>query len=223
MKKLMDIDIVDIIPYSKGIIVARKDTLKSGEERIRYITYDVKFQKADISTQNAYYLNKFGENYEAITQKLDNCELCSAAVMPNKHTSVVFTSGELGLFDDKGNLYWTGALQYRNSPVCGVAVQGKYLWCVVPDANCIVRYSPVTEKIVLRIGGDASTAFLNPVSIVNYDDILYVCNYQSCTIRTVDLKNYTVADYKEFEEPVYKYYRTNDREIVELESGVYML
>mgnify|MGYP006974405979 FL=1 len=32
-----------------------------------------------------------------------------------------------------------------------------------------------------------------------------------------------MSDYKEFEEPIYKYIRTNDREIVELESGVYML
>ena len=52
---------------------------------------------------------------------------------------------------------------------------------------------------------------------------LYICNHQSCKIRTIDLKNYTVSDYKEFEEPIYKYLRTNDREIVELESGVYML
>ena len=34
---------------------------------------------------------------------------------------------------------------------------------------------------------------------------------------------FTVADYKEFEEPIYRYIRTNDREIVELDSGVYML
>ena len=223
MKKLMDIDIADIVPYSRGIIVARKDVTKSGEEKIRHFTYDVKLEKADISTQSAYLLNKFGENYEAISENLDNRELCSAAVMPNKHTAVVFSSGELGLFDEKGKLYWTGKLEYRNSPVCGVAVQGKYLWFAVPEANCVVRYSPLTEKIVLRIGGDSSTAFLNPVSIVNYDDILYICNYSSCKIRTIDLSDFTVSDYKEFDEPVYKYIRTNEREIVELESGVYML
>ena len=89
--------------------------------------------------------------------------------------------------------------------------------------NCIVRYSPSTEKIVLRIGGDASTAFLNPVSLSVYDNVLYVCNYQSCKIRTVNLKDYTVSDYKTFDEPVYRYIKTNDRELVELESGVYML
>jgi hypothetical protein len=136
---------------------------------------------------------------------------------------VAYTTGELGLFDEKGNLYWTGDLQYRDCPVSGVASEKKYLWCVVPDNNSVVRYSPVTEKIVLRIGGDSSTAFMHPISIKNYNDVLYICNHQSCKIRTIDLKNYTVSDYKEFEEPIYKYIRTNDREIVELESGVYML
>ena len=29
MKKIMDIDIADIVAFSKGIVVARKDTLKA--------------------------------------------------------------------------------------------------------------------------------------------------------------------------------------------------
>lgn len=223
MKKLMDIDIADIIPFSKGIIVARQDTLRSGETRISFITYDVKLERPSQSTKGAYLLNKFGAAYEKITEKLDDYLSCDAAVLPNKHVAVAYTTGELGLFDEDGNLYWTGDLQYRDCPVSSVAAEKKYLWCVVPDNNCVVRYSPVTEKIVLRIGGDSSTAFSTPVSIANYGDTLYICNYKSCKIRTIDLKNFSVSDYKEFEEPVYRYIRTNDREIVELESGVYML
>ncbi len=223
MKKLMDIDIADIIPFSKGIIVARKDTLKSGEVRISFITYDVKLERPSQSTKGAYLFNKFGDAYEKITEQLGDYLSCDAVVLPNKHVAVAYKTGELGLFDEKGTLYWTGDLQYRDCPVSGVAAEKKYLWCVVPDNNCVIRYSPVTEKIVLRIGGDSSTAFLNPVSITNYNDVLYICNHQSFKIRTIDLKNFTVSDYKEFEEPIYKYIRTNDREIVELESGVYML
>ncbi len=223
MKKLMDIDIVDIIPFSKGIIVARKDVLKSGETKISFFTYDVKLERPTTSTKGVYLLNKFGENYEKIAGQLNDLIYCSTTTLPNKHVAVVYASGEIGLFNDRGTLYWTGDLQYKDCPVNGAAAEGKYIWCVVPENNCIVRYSPSTEKIVLRIGGDASTAFLNPVFISMYDDKLYVCNYQSCKIRTVDLKNYTVSDYKTFEEPVYRYIKTNDREIVELESGVYML
>ncbi len=223
MKKLMDIDIADIIPFSKGVIVAKKDTLKNGETRIFYITYDVKLERPSQSTKGAYLLNKFGPAYEKITEKLEDYLSCEATILPNKHVAIVYTTGELGLFNENGDLYWTGDLQYRECPVSSVASEGKYLWCVVPDNNCVIRYSPVIEKIVLRIGGDSSTAFLNPISISNYDNKLYVCNHQSCKIRTIDLKDFTVADYKEFEEPIYRYMRTNDRELVELDSGVYML
>ena len=223
MKKIMDIDIADIVPFSKGIIVARKDTLSSGKTKISFFTYDVKLEWPTPSTRGAYLLNKYGEKYEKIAEQLSDFIYCDAAVLPNKHVAIAYTSGEIGLFNDKGELYWTGDLQYKGCPISGVVPEGKYIWCVVPENNCIIRYSPTTEKIVLRIGGDSSTAFLNPVSITNYNDDLYICNHQSFKIRTIDLKNFTVSAYKEFEEPIYKYLRTNDREIVELESGVYML
>lgn len=223
MKKLMDIDIADIVPFSKGIIVARKDVLKSGKTKISFFTYDVKLERPTASTRSVYMLSKFGEKYEEIEKQLSDFIYCDAAILPNKHVAVAYTSGEIGLFNDKGQLYWTGDLNYKNSPISGVVSEGKYLWCVVPENNCIIRYSPTTEKIVLRIGGDSSTAFLNPVSLSLYDDTLYICNYQSCKIRTVNLKNFSVADYKTFEEPVFRYIKTNDRELVELESGVYML
>ncbi|MBR4287553.1 MAG: hypothetical protein IKT55_07605, partial [Clostridia bacterium] len=66
MKKLMDIDIVDIIPFSKGIIVARKDVTPAGNTKISFFTYDVKLERPTASTRGAYLLNKFGENYEKI-------------------------------------------------------------------------------------------------------------------------------------------------------------
>ncbi len=223
MKKIMDIDIADIVPFSKGIIVARKDTLSTGKTKISFFTYDVKLERPTASTRGAYLLNKYGEKYEKIAEQLSDFIYCDAAILPNKHVAIAYTSGEIGLFNDKGELYWTGDLQYKGCPISGVVPEGKYIWCVVPDNNCIIRYSPTTEKIVLRIGGDSSTAFLNPVSINVYENKLYICNYQSCKIRTVNLKDFTVEDYKTFDEPVYRYIKTNDREIVELESGVYIL
>ena len=70
MKKIMDIDIVDMIPFSKGIMVARKDILKNGEAKISFITYDVKLEKPTASTKGAYLFNKFGDAYKPITEKL---------------------------------------------------------------------------------------------------------------------------------------------------------
>ncbi|HOD02295.1 MAG: hypothetical protein BWY46_01075 [Firmicutes bacterium ADurb.Bin300] len=223
MKKLMDIDIVDIIPFSKGLIVARKDVLKNGSVKVSFIGYDVKLERAAPVTKGVYLLNKFGPSYKPISEQIGDYVSCDVAILPNKHTAIVYTSGEVGIFDEKGTLYWTGDIFYKDCPVCSAAVENKYIWFVVPDFNCAVRYSPSAQKIILRIGADTSTAFSRPVSLSNYDDILYICNYGSNKIRTISLRDYTVSDYKVFEEPVYKYIRTCDREIAALNSGVYML
>ena len=74
-----------------------------------------------------------------------------------------------------------------------------------------------------QISYDKLKRLIYSISLSVYDNILYVCNYESFKIRTVNLKDYTVKDYKTFDEPVYRYIKTNDRELVELESGVYML
>jgi|LSQX01.2.fsa_nt_gb hypothetical protein len=223
MKKLMNIDIIDIIPFSKGLIVARKDVLKNGSVKVSFIGYDVKLERASPVTKGVYLLNKFGPSYKPISEQLGDYVSCDAATLPNKHTAIAYTSGEVGLFDENGALTWTGDVFYRDYPVCSAAVENKYLWFAVPDYNCVVRYSLFAQKVVLRIGGDSSTAFSHPVSLCNYDDTLFVCNYNSNKIRTVSLKDYTVSDYKVFEEPVYKYIRTCDKEIAALSSGVYML
>ena len=105
MKKLMDIDIVDIVPFNKGIIVARKDTLPSGSTKISFFTYDVKLERPTASTRGAYLLNKFGENYEKIAEQLSDFIYCDAAILPNKHIAVAYSSGELGIFNEKGQCF----------------------------------------------------------------------------------------------------------------------
>jgi hypothetical protein len=75
----------------------------------------------------------------------------------------------------------------------------------------------------MRLGSAESTSFQNPVSISKYDDILYVCNKDSRKVRTINLRDYSVNDYRIFDEPVYKYLRSCGKEIVVLQSGVYVL
>ena len=223
MKKLMDIDLVDIIPFSKGLLLARKDAYKNGSAKVAFISYDIKLERPSPITKGVYLLNKFGSSYKPIAETIGDYVSCDAALLPNKHTAVVYMNGEVGLFDEGGTLYWTGDLLYKDMPVCSCAAGDKCIWLAVPDGNCVVRYSPHANKITLRIGGSGDTAFSHPVSLSNYDDILYVCNRDSKTIKKISLKDLTVHDYKLFDEPVYKYIRTCDKEIVALSSGVYML
>ena len=75
----------------------------------------------------------------------------------------------------------------------------------------------------MRIGSETSPTFNEPVSVSLYDNQVFVCNAGSKKIRTVSLDNYLANDYKQFEEPVYKYIRSAGKEFVVLSSGVYEL
>ena len=199
MKKIVDFEICDIVPYSNGIIFAKKEMLDDNRCKVTFYGYDIKRAKPIPVTKSVYQLNKFGNN-------IGDYISCDTAVMRNKDIAVVYPSGETGIFDKNGNSKCSGDLFYHDSPVQGVAADGPLIWCTVPEQNAIINYSVTHKKFSLRIGGDSSTAFDNP-----------------CKIRTINLKDFSVNDFRLFDEPIYRYLRVCGREIAVLESGVYIL
>ena len=102
-------------------------------------------------------------------------------------------------------------------------MDGNCFWCVVPDRNSIVKFSPIEKRVLLRIGGGASVAFKRPIAIFKHEDMLYVCNEYNNEIRTISLKDYSVKDYLKVNEPIKKYFRVGFMEYVVLESGIYCI
>jgi hypothetical protein len=129
----------------------------------------------------------------------------------------------MGTFNGSGILIWTGDLLYRGSPVRSTAVDGKFIWCAVPNHNSIIRYSPSLRKVDFRIGGTDSNTFSKPMAVFNYDNTLYISNKNSCSVNCVDLSTYVVSDYKHFEEPVLRFFKVDDSQVAVLSSGVYIL
>ena len=168
-------------------------------------------------------LNKYGPEYKKIAEQLGDYVSCDADIMASKHSIVVYDSGETGIFSPDGEMIWSSDLNYQGCEINGVAVDGAQFWSVVPDKNCIVCYSVAHKKFSMRIGSAESTSFQHPVSISKYDDELFICNTDSRKVRTINLKDFSVNDYRIFDEPVYKYLRSCGKEIVVLESGVYVL
>ena len=174
-------------------------------------------------TKSVYLLNKFGPEYKKIAEQLGDYVSCDADIMPSKHTVVVYDSGETGIFSPEGKMIWSSDLTYQGSEIKGVAVDGAQIWSVVPDKNCVVSYSIPHKKFSMRIGSVDSLSFDQPISISKYDDDLFICNVGSRKVRKISLKDYSVSDFRIFDEPVYRYLRTCGREVVVLESGVYVL
>ncbi len=222
MQKIVD-SVYDIIAFSNGIIYTKKSVLENGAVKVNFFGYDIKRMQDTPVTKSVYLLNKYGAEYNKIAEQLGDYVSCDADVLPSKHTVVVYNSGESGIFSPSGDMVWSSDLNYQGSEINSVAADGRQFWSVVPDKNCVVSYSISHKKFSMRIGSPDSTSFQHPVSITKYDNELFVCNTESRKVRTINLNDFSVNDFRIFDEPVYKYLRSCGKEIVVLESGVYIL
>lgn len=223
MKKISGTDIFDLIPFKSGFIYVKKAELENGSFKLKFYGYDVKRMENSPVTKSVYLLSKFGPSFNVIAEKLGDYASCEAGILPNKYVVVVYPTGEMGLFDEKASLIWTGDLQYKDCPVQSLTVDGNNIWCCVPKLNSIINYSIVNKKVSMRIGGDTSTAFSNPIAVIKYDNDLFITNKESCKVRIISLDDYSASDFRLFDEPVLKYIRTCGKEVVLLESGIYIL
>lgn len=223
MKQILKIHITDMVPFSKGILFVRQETLESGDVKVSFFGYDAVAEQIAPITKSAYLLNKFGPAFQPIAAQLGDYVSCDAGKLPGGGAAVIYTTGEMGIFSEKGELKWTGDLFYHNSPARDVAVENRHIWSAVPDQRAVIRYAIDANKVVMRIGGGAAGTFAKPVAIAQYDDILYVCDRENYRIKTIDLRDFSVSDYRQFEEPVHKYLRSASKEFAVLNSGVYIL
>lgn len=221
MKRILEYDILDIVPFSKGLIFIRKHQLPDGTNKVAFFSYDAFSGEITTVTKSVYLLNKFGMAYEQLSSRLGDLISCETAKLPNQGTVIIYPTGEMGIFDHDGKIIKTGDLYYNNAPARDAAFDGSCIWCAVPQRNAVIRYSIASQKIVMRIGGDDNTAFNVPISVSYYNNELFVCNQASCEIRKINTDTLDVSDYLEFKEPVNKYFRFGEKEIVVLKSGIY--
>lgn len=222
MQKIID-SVFDIIAFSNGIIYTKKKILDNGSVKVNFYGYDIKRMQGTPVTKSVYLLNKFGPEYKKIAEQLGDYVSCDADTAQSREIVVVYPTGETGIFSQQGDMIWSDDLLYHGSEVSGAVCDGRLIWSVVPELNCVVSYSVSHKKFSMRIGSETSDAFERPVSLSKYGDELYICCENAKKVRTVNLKDYSVKDFRIFDEPVYKYLRSCGKEIAVLSSGVYVL
>lgn len=224
MKQIINSLPLDIIPHPNGFIVVSPDGKDDrGKLKISFRFFDFTVNKATRVKRNFYAEQKFGPAFSEIASQIKDYITCAVCEGPQGFTNVVFPTGEIGIFDYMGTLIWTGDLSYHDCAVRSCAPDDNNLWCAVPDQNAIVRYSKKLQRVDFRIGGAETTAIGRPMAVTRYGNDLYVCCKATKSIKKINLDNYVAEDYKKFEEPVLRYFRTCGHEIVVLSSGVYML
>lgn len=223
MIKVVSLDILDLIGFPSGILFVLKENQDNSSVKVSFYSFDIATKSIATVTKNAYLLTKFGSSYSPIARQLGDYVSCDTAKLWNGQLFVIYSSGEIGIFDEQGNLVRTSDLKYRDCPARDVAVENNFIWSVVPELNLIIKYSLLQNRVVMRIGDNSSDTFSHPVSVCEYDGYLYVCNKDSMRINKVSLSDFSVENYKQFDEPVYKYIKVGNNEFVILDSGVYML
>jgi len=221
--KIIKAQLLDVLPLEIGFIYAERTKLPTGEETVAFYVYDQDGDKVLPVKIKTYLEAKFGLQYREIARRLGNYLACDAAILKSNAAATLFSDGNMNIFDSDGSIAMQEKLVYQNCPIRSLALDGNCFWCVVPDRNSIVKFSPIEKRVMFRIGGGASVAFRRPTSISKYDNFLYVCNESTNMIRSVNLNDYSVKDYIKTKEPIKKYFRVGFVEYIVLESGIYSI
>ncbi len=224
MKQILDYMPLDVVAHPDGfVIIEPNEKDADGRLRVSFWFFDLTTMVAQKVKKSFYSECKFGPSYPEITKQINDYISCAVCQNPRDYANVVFPTGEMGIFDPQGTLLETGDLLYHDCALRSCAPEGKHLWCACPDQNAIVRYNKKLNRIDFRIGGLNTPAFGRPMSITRYGKDLYVCCKSSNNIKKVSLKDYTVETYRDFTEPVLRYFKIREKEIVVLNSGIYLL
>ena len=222
MKQIFAGEAYDMIPQPGGIVFSYCREVVGDKVNVGYKM--LSFDSARISdvAKNIYQLSKFGSNYRSVVSCCDNYVTARALLLQNGKVFLSEDNGSAKLFDVDGAPIWTGDLCYRGKPPQDIAVYQNNMWACYAEDNTLLRFQLSNFREELRIGGNKSP-FRKPRDLFISGDTAVVSNSGSNKLLKMDLNHYTVTDYREFEEPVYGYTRSQDYEFVLLESGIYVL
>lgn len=222
MRKLLEADFIDIFPTDSGFMYLSREELTDGELVGVFHRYDQNEEHISQATLTEYIEEKFGPNGKAIAGELGDFVTCKTAVTFDGALLAVYPDGSFKIVRN-GKLTDIDELIYLSAPACSPVSNGRDMWFAVPDVNAVINYSIEHGRVELRIGGPTTKAFCHPVDLKIYNNKLFICNEYSYKIRCIRLDNYTVEDYRTFNEEIKMYFRSGEMEYAVLKSGIYLV
>lgn len=223
MTRIFDSSALSIFPLSDGMLFAYCHSLEN--ERMTVGFKSVSFDNGAMSnvTPDFFQIAKFGAKYKSFLSSITNPVTCKVAYLPNGNLFIADDKGECKIINREVSVVWSGNLSHKDSPVTGVAVDGNSIWCTYKDSGILVRYNTRTMREELRLSGRKNTVISAPKGIYIADSLMRICDPAEEKIFEIDLSSYAMNVYREFEEPVHQYIKIGSREIVLLDSGIYLL
>lgn len=222
MQKIFEGEIFEVLPLSNGIIFSYyKDTV---DDNIIVAYKMISFENGRFTdvAKNIYMLTKFGNNYKAVASQCDNYITVKSILLPNGKVFLMQSDGNAQLLDNDASPLWTGNLVYRSFAPNDIILHNNALWVCYADCDVLLRYNLATMREELRIGG-AKSPFNKPRDLFLEGDTAMVSNQGSKSILAINLKDYTILEQENFEEPLYQYINVSGNRFVVLESGLYLI
>ena len=223
MEQLFSGTVYEILPTQGGIIFSYAN--KEFDDGVVGISYKmISFDSRRITdvAKNIYMINKFGNNYKAIEPLCENYVTVKSIVLPGGKVFLLHDDGKAQLVDADGEPLWTGSLIYRNNIPSDILLFDDGLWAVYEKGNVLLRYNLSTMRTELRIG-NATSPFDGPCDLFEENGEVIVCNKNSRKILSINLSNYNVLEFEQFEEPLLQYVSVKGYRFITLESGLYVI
>ena len=135
---------------------------------------------------------------------------------------LLFPDGKATLLDLDATPVWEGNLLYKGEAPSDVKLHGNALWATYEEKNVLIRFNLNTMRNDLRLG-NRKEPFSAPKDIFIEEDRAIVSNFDSKKLIAVNLNDYTVEELEEFEEGILQYICIDEKRIVILESGLYLI
>ena len=225
MKKLFADDIYDILEYYGGFILVYRRTEVQDKVVVSYKSVRLDSGAVAQRTRQDYNYIKFGDVDPTHGMLPSETITCSTAKLDNGSVLIVNRNGNAKILNPNGDLEWQGTIKYKDCGPASIAQYGYTLWASFPERNALIRFNLRTMREELRIGGSSDSSFAGPEGLwVNEDEgLLTVCNSKANNILEVNMKTYAVRERASFQEPVHRYMRIGKKELVVLNSGLYLL
>lgn len=191
--------------------------------KVGYKIYRMEENTVNPVTRSVYLLSKFGINYDLFQHNYKHYILCKIIPLSSKQQLVIEPDGQARIVQSGDKLNWIGNLCFEEEPPCGVYLNGNDLWLSYTKAGAVVRYDIRSMHQEMRIGGGKGQRFADPEGVWADDNSVLICATAENRIVRLDLNSFELTTHREFDEPVRTYFRIDQNEIVQLDSGFYVL
>ncbi len=222
MKKIYDGKIYEVMPKTDGIIFPYQKAVVEEGDIVWYKMLSFENQTMTDVSETVFWNIKFGSNYPIAIKLCKNFVSLKSIILPNGRLFLCDEKGQVFIIDNDGLINIAGELKYRDEIPSGIALYKNSIWASFSSTNVLIRFNINTMRAELRIGGKSSP-FSSPKNIFIDGDNAYVCNNSTNSIVKVNLENYSVDDYYNFEEGVHSFVKSGNYEFVLLDSGLYLI